>query len=83
MPRDLRLDDFYIALLQMTQAPADIPGLAFTKHDEKKRRHENMVGPAIDENNIVIGAKFPAQMGGSDHASAAAAENNDPFSSVQ
>jgi hypothetical protein len=50
------LYDFNIALLQMTQAPADIPGLAFAKHDEKKRRHENMVRPAIDKNNIVIGA---------------------------
>ena len=75
--------DFYIALLQMTQAPADIPGLAFTKHDEKKRRHEDMLRPAIDKNNIVISAKFPAQMGSSDHASATAAENYDPFFSVQ
>jgi hypothetical protein len=77
------LYDFYIAFLQMTQAPADIPGLAFTKHDEKKRRHENMVRPAIDKNNVVVGAKFPAQMGGSDHASTTAAENYDPFFSVQ
>jgi hypothetical protein len=30
----------------------------------------------------VVGAKFPAQMGGSDHASAAAAENYDPSFSV-
>jgi hypothetical protein len=77
------LYDFYIAFLQMTQAPADIPGLAFTKHDEKKRRHENMVRPAIDKNNVVVGAKFPAQMGGSDHASTTTAENYDPFFSVQ
>ena len=72
---DLRLYDFYIAFLQMTQAPADIPGLAFAKHDEKERRHENMVRPAIDKNNIVISAKFPAQMGSCNHASATTAEN--------
>ena len=42
-----------------------------------------MICPAIDKNNIVIGAKFPAQMGGGNYTPAAAAQDYNSFFFVQ
>jgi hypothetical protein len=67
----------------MAQAAADIPWLTLTKHDEKKRGHENMIRPPIDENHIVVATEFPAQMGCGNNATTAASQNDDPLTSVQ
>jgi hypothetical protein len=77
------LHDFNVALLQLSQAPADIPGLAFTEHDEEECGHKNMFRAAIDKNNVVIGAEFPTQMGSSNHTSATATKDYDSFPSIQ
>ena len=77
---DFRLDDFDVALFQKFQAAADIARLALAEHDEQKRRHENMIGPPVDENHVVIGAELAAQMRCRDDAAAAAAQDDDLFS---
>ena len=79
---DLGLSDFDITLLQNAEAPADIPRLALAHHDEKKGRHENMIGPPVDENHVVIRAQLSAQLGGGDHPAATAAQDHNPLSSV-
>src|SRR5438046_3445680 len=79
---DLGLYDFDITLLQNAEAPADIPRLALAHHDEKKGRHENMIGPPVDENHVVIRAQLSAQLGGGDHPAATAAQDHNPLSSV-
>src|SRR5438093_13742499 len=79
---DLGLYDFDITLLQNAKAPADIPRLALAHHDEKKGRHENMIGPPVDENHVVIRAQLSAQLGGGDHPAATAAQDHNPLSSV-
>ena len=74
------LNNFDVALFEKSQAAADVARLAFTEHDEQKRRHENMIGAAIDENHIVIGAELAPQMRRRDDAAAAAAQDDDLFS---
>ena len=73
MPKYLRLNDSNVALLDYFQIPADIARLALADHDEQKRRHENMIGTPVDQNDIVIGAELAAQIGCRHHAAAAAA----------
>jgi hypothetical protein len=55
--------------------------LPFTEHDEEKRRHENMIGSAIDQDDIVVGAELAPQLCCRDHAATTAAEDYDFFSS--
>jgi hypothetical protein len=42
-----------------------------------------MIRPAIDKNDIVIGAKLTAQVGRSHDAPAPTTQNYDPFPSIQ
>ena len=76
------MNKFDISLLQLAQLTADIPRLPCPDHDKKKGRHENMFRPAIDENDIMIGAEFPAEVSGGDNSSATTAEDYDSFSSA-
>jgi hypothetical protein len=42
-----------------------------------------MFRPPVDENDIVVGAEFPAQMGCGNNTTAATSQNDDPLASVQ
>ena len=47
--------------------------LAFADHNEQKCRHENMIGPPVDENHIMIGAQLATQLRRRHHTAATAA----------
>jgi hypothetical protein len=64
----------------MAETATDISRLTLAEHQEKKRRHKNMVRPAVDERNLVIGAKFPTQMRRRDDTATTTAKDNDLFS---
>ena len=42
-----------------------------------------MIRPAVNQNNVVIGAEPPPEIRRRDYSSATAAENDNPFSSIQ
>jgi hypothetical protein len=67
----------------MAEAPADFPRLALTHHEEKKRRREYVIGPAVDENHIVISAQLSPQMGRRHDSAATTAQNHNPLASVK
>jgi hypothetical protein len=50
--------------------------LAFPDHYKEKGRHEYVIGPAVNQNNVVIGAQFTSQMGCCDDPTAAAAQHH-------
>ena len=77
------LNHVNVPFLQVAQAAADIPRLALTEHNEKKGGHENMFRPAVDENDIVISAELPAQMGGRDDTATTTSQDDNSLPSVQ
>src|SRR4026209_954948 len=70
------LDELDVAFFQQVHAAADLSRLALAEHAEQERRHEQMIGPLIDKNDIVLRAQLAAEVGRSDHTAAAAAQDN-------
>jgi hypothetical protein len=48
-------------------------GLALADHHEQKSRHENMIRPPVDQNDIMIHTQLPAQVGRRHETAAASA----------
>jgi hypothetical protein len=48
------LNDIDIALSEAAETSANILRLPLAEHQKEKRRHKNVVGPPVDQNDVVI-----------------------------
>ena len=81
-PQDLRLEDPDVSLLQTLELSRDVLGPALPHHEEQKRGHEDVVGPAVDERYVMVGAEGAAELGGGHHSPTASPEYDDLLASV-